>query len=259
MRVAVIADIHGNSVAFDAVLADIESVGGVDAYWLLGDLVALGFDPHGVLDRLHALENASFIRGNTDRYVTDGDRPFPKLGTRDMDTDVVARWAEAEASFSWTQGAVSAHGSLPWLRDLPLELRHTSEDETRILCVHSSPGRDDGAGVFPGQPESDLREAFSGCDADLVFVGHTHAPVDRVVDGVRIVNPGSVSNHLGPDVTAKWALLETRADGYDVTLRRVAYDTASVVDALERIRHPGRAYLARFMRGEMESPWPFSR
>lgn len=42
MRVAVMADIHGNAIALDAVLQDVERRGGVDAYWVLGDMVALG-------------------------------------------------------------------------------------------------------------------------------------------------------------------------------------------------------------------------
>jgi diadenosine tetraphosphatase ApaH/serine/threonine PP2A family protein phosphatase len=154
---------------------------------------------------------------------------------------------------------VSAHGSFDWLSELPLDVRITAEDGTRVLGVHASPGRDDGEGVYPDQPEDELRKSFAGCDADLVFVGHTHVPIDRVMDGVRIVNPGSVSNHLGLDVTAKWALLETSSDTFKVMLRRVRYDNDAVIDALERSRHPGRAYLARFMRGEMEVTWPFGK
>ena len=51
MQIAIIADIHGNPLALDAVLADIERRGGVEGYWLLGDYCAIGFDPAGVLDR----------------------------------------------------------------------------------------------------------------------------------------------------------------------------------------------------------------
>ena len=47
MRIALIADIHGNSIALDAVLADIKQRGDVDGYWLLGDLCAIGFRPGG--------------------------------------------------------------------------------------------------------------------------------------------------------------------------------------------------------------------
>lgn len=77
MRIALISDIHGNPIALDAVLDDIESIGGADEHWVLGDIVALGHDPAGVLERLTALPNPMFIRGNTDRYVVTGERPPP--------------------------------------------------------------------------------------------------------------------------------------------------------------------------------------
>jgi len=76
MRIALLSDIHGNSLALDAVLADIATVG-VDGYWILGDIVALGPDPVGVLQRLSTLQNCYFIRGNTDRYLVTGDGSVP--------------------------------------------------------------------------------------------------------------------------------------------------------------------------------------
>ncbi len=42
MRLAILSDIHGNLVALDPILADIQAQGGVDEYWILGDLVAIG-------------------------------------------------------------------------------------------------------------------------------------------------------------------------------------------------------------------------
>lgn len=49
------------------------------APFLLGDLVALGPEPVRTLEILSALPNARFIRGNTDRYVCNGDRPSPSI------------------------------------------------------------------------------------------------------------------------------------------------------------------------------------
>jgi hypothetical protein len=67
-----LSDVHANPIALDAVLRDIEERGGADEYWVLGDVVAMGFDPAAVLRRLTALPNARFVRGNTDRYVLTG-------------------------------------------------------------------------------------------------------------------------------------------------------------------------------------------
>ena len=69
MKLAIIADIHGNSLALEAVLDDVERSGGADAYWLLGDYVAIGFDPLAVMQRISVLPKAIFVRGNTDRLA----------------------------------------------------------------------------------------------------------------------------------------------------------------------------------------------
>jgi len=58
-----------------ALLADTRTQGGVDAYWILGDLVAIGPHPIQVMETLTALTNAHIIGGNTDRYTCTGDRP----------------------------------------------------------------------------------------------------------------------------------------------------------------------------------------
>jgi len=55
MRVAIFTDVHGNSMALDAVLADVERLGGVDAYWFLGDAADLGFDPVRAVQRIRGL------------------------------------------------------------------------------------------------------------------------------------------------------------------------------------------------------------
>jgi predicted phosphodiesterase len=75
MRLVILSDIHGNPIALDAVQADIQSQGEVDAYWVLGDFAALGYDPVTPLEKITALPHASFTRGNTDRYVVTGDLP----------------------------------------------------------------------------------------------------------------------------------------------------------------------------------------
>src|SRR5712691_2083255 len=86
MRLAIFSDIHGNPLALDAVLADIQSQGEVDAYWVLGDFAALGYDPVTPLEKITALSHASFTRGNTDRYVVTGDLPVqPEKALKDKE------------------------------------------------------------------------------------------------------------------------------------------------------------------------------
>jgi hypothetical protein len=119
MRRALLSDTHGNPIALDAVLADIAAQGAVDGYWVLGDLVAIGYDPVGVLERLTPLPNVRFVQGNTDRYVVTGDRPHPSIPNAAADPALLPTLVEVAHTFAWTQGYVTAAGWLDWLADLP--------------------------------------------------------------------------------------------------------------------------------------------
>jgi hypothetical protein len=76
MRLAILSDIHGNPLALDAVLADIQSQGEVEAYWVLGDFAALGYDPVTPLEKVtalpHALSGVGFFRKQTDEQGRKG-------------------------------------------------------------------------------------------------------------------------------------------------------------------------------------------
>jgi predicted phosphodiesterase len=220
MRIALLSDIHGNPIALDAVMADIQAQGGVDTYWILGDLVAIGYDPVGVLKRLADLPNVCFARGNTDRYVVTGERPNPTFAAVESDPRLLPLLADVAHSFAWTQGAVTVTGWLEWLAALPFEQRVVLPDGTRLLGVHASPGSD-GRGVHPGLSDADLRSLFTDCAADLVCVGHTHWPMDVRVDDLRVVNLGSVSNPLPPDLRGTYVILEADDSGYRIEHRLV--------------------------------------
>src|SRR5258708_26977390 len=102
MRLALLSDIHGNPLALDTVLADIQHQGGIDAYWVLGDFAALGYDPVTPLETVTALPHASFTRGNTDRYVVTGDLPIQPEKVLEEPT-LLSQVIEATRSFSWTR------------------------------------------------------------------------------------------------------------------------------------------------------------
>lgn len=250
LKVAILADIHGNTLALEAVLQDIQERGGVDEYWVLGDLAALGHDPLGVLQRLAALPKAHYIRGNTDRYLADGQSPGPDLETILSDLEALHMKMRLASSFSWTAGAVAPAGWLPWLRQLPLEMRRVLPDGTRLLAVHAAPGTDDGDGIHLSTTDGELRRLLAGVAADLVLVGHTHIPFDRLLDGVRVVNPGSISNQFPPDLRASYAILTCDSRGYTLEHHRADYDRQAVIEAVQRLAHPSEAYITRFMRGE---------
>ena len=249
MRIAIFSDIHGNIVALEAVLADIGKRTAVDEYWILGDIVALGPAPIEVLERLTPLPNVRFIRGNTDRYVYTGDRPPPTLAEALASLRKVQVLAEVAGTFAWTQGAISQAGWMTWLAQLPFEIQAELPDGTRVLAVHVAPGKEDGSGFQVDLSAEELEQLVAGCGADLIFGGHHHRPLDVHVGGKHIVNVGSVSNPVPPDLRASYVLLTADGQGYQVEHHRVDYDREAVVAQMEALRHPGANYVIAHMRG----------
>jgi predicted phosphodiesterase len=250
MRLAIFSDIHGNSIALDAVLGDIEARGGVDQYWVLGDIIALGPDPIGVLERLTAIENVHFVRGNTDRYVLTGDRPPPSLEQALENPDQVSILAVVAAGFAWTQGYLQGAGWFDWLKTLPLEQRLTLPDGTRLLGIHAAPKHDERPSIHPNSSDEALQTAYKGCDADVILGGHTHWVHERMVNGIRAVNIGSVSNPWAEDLRASYVIIEADKSGYELTWQRVDYDRQAVIDQMHTVRYPKPRYLIGHLSGD---------
>lgn len=254
LNIAVLSDIHGNLTALETVLADVAARGGADAFWVLGDLAAMGYAPIAVLERLKQLPNARFIRGNTDRYIAMNERPASTLPAASSPEQVQIT-VEVAQSLSWTQGAVWAAGWREWLAALPLEFRETLPNGTRVLAVHASPGTDDGIGLRPHTPDADAAPLFANAEADLVLVGHTHWPQDRTLNGVRVVNVGSVGLPFTPDGRASYALLRADEQHYEVEFRSLEFDREAIFAQLAAIRHPAQALITGLLRGTHLPPW----
>jgi predicted phosphodiesterase len=247
MKLGVVADIHGNDVALRAVLKDASDLG-VDRWWALGDLVLFGPRPAEVLELLQGLDSVAMLRGNTDRYVLTGEQPAPHATIADAvgSMDLVERYAAMAAGIAWTRGVLDQAGLLDVLTALPAHLR--LPNGATVLGVHASPQSDDGPGIEPGTSDEQLRVLLAGCGADVVIGGHTHVATDRLVDGIRALNPGSAGlpRTCG---TASWLLLDDVGDDLTITHRRVPFDVESVVDDLRRRRHPNAEFIASVLTG----------
>ena len=250
MRLGVIADIHGNDVALRAILEDAEHFA-VDTWWVLGDLVLFGPRPAEVLDLLSTLPGISMLRGNTDRYVLTGEQPAPHATAADAaaSLDLVQRYAAMAAGTGWTRGVLDQAGVLSTLTALPPRLRLRLPGGTTVLGVHASPNADDGPGIDPKVSADELRSLLADCAADVVIGGHTHQITDRVVTGVRALNPGSAGLPRLPGATA-WLLLEDSGHGLTVTQRTVPFDVTAVVDDLKGRNHPNAEFVASLLTGQ---------
>jgi predicted phosphodiesterase len=244
MRIGVMSDIHGNSIALDAVLADGDACG-VEQWWALGDLVALGHDPIGVLERL-ARVGAQCVAGNTERYVVTGDLPHPQPDDVLADPTLLPVFRECVASFAWTRGVVTGGGWLDHLAGLPFEVSTTLPSGERLLGVHASPGTDDGVGLAEELTDEELTVMLSTVPADVVFAGHTHVAMDRAVDGKRAVNLGSVSNPKRSDRCATYVVVASRDDACSIEHRLVDYDHDAVIAAVDECRHPAADYIKKW-------------
>ena len=253
MKLGVIADVHGNDVALRAVLDDAARYH-VDRWWVLGDLVLFGPRPAEVLDRLRGLPGVSMLRGNTDRYVLTGEQPAPHATAADAvgRIDLVERYAAMAAGIGWTRGVLEQAGTLEYLATLPAQLHLPFSGGIAILGVHASPGADDGPGIDPGLPGEHLRGLLAGCGADVVVGGHTHYQTDRMVAGIRALNPGSTGMPRPPG-QAGWLLLTGGAPGDLIAEQhRVPYDVDAVVRDLHRRRHPNAAFVQTVLTGERD-------
>jgi predicted phosphodiesterase len=219
MRVAVLADIHANLPALEAVLAE-PDVAGADRVVLLGD-IALGPMPAESLDLLASLgERAVWVHGNCEREIMaayDGeDAPGPN-----------GESARAAASLIERR-----HRDL--LDGLPLTVTLDVDGLGPVLFCHATPRRDDEF-VLVDSPLPVWSRALAGVDESVVVMGHTHMPFDRLVGGLRAVNPGSVGMSYGVP-GACWALL-----GPGITLRSTSYDVELAAARIRSGGHPDAA------------------
>jgi predicted phosphodiesterase len=227
MRVAVLADVHGNLPALEAVLADVDAAG-VDAVVLNGDL-ATGPMPAETLDLLAALgDRAVWVRGNADRELVDA-----YDGRLDPDLPDIVR---VPTEYGATRLA-ARHREL--LADLPLTVSLDVDGLGSVLFCHAT-ARNDTDIVLVDSPVSRYASGFADSTERTVVLGHTHMPFDRLVDRRRFVNPGSVGMPYG-GTGAFWALL-----GPDVVLRRTAYDGQAAA-AVFRAGAAGYPDLAEFI------------
>lgn len=220
MRFAVIADIHGNHLALEAVLEDIEKQG-ITEIVNLGDCFSGPLTAGKTGDILLRLDIVT-VRGNHDRYLIE---QAPEA----MHASDSAAYKELTARH------------LEWLRSLPFSAIYRDE---AYLC-HATPGDDNVywlESVSPDgniylKPLEEIEALAAGIDFPLILCGHTHIPrAVRLSDGRLIVNPGSVGCPAYDDDLpyhhkveaghpfASYAILEKKGDSWLPVFRQVAYD-----------------------------------
>jgi putative phosphoesterase len=201
----VLYDIHGNLPALEAVLADAERVG-IDRWLLGGDYGTPSPWPLETLDRLRQLENATWIRGNGERWLREPptDRP------------------EVMREYEHFLGGLPEE-EIDWLYALP-----ERAELDGVLYVHGSPLSD--VDSFAPEPQDDEARMLVGERDRVIVFGHSHQQFRRPgPDGTTLVNPGSVGMPLDGDRRGAWAVglalgeFEFRRCDYDVERAAAGY------------------------------------
>ena len=210
MEIGVISDVHGNTVALDAVFADMPAV---DALACAGDVV--GYNPwHAGCVEAVRERSIPTVSGNHDRAVA----------------------SETRFAFNSMAGAGVAHAretltedQIEWLRSLPTTRR---EFDGRVRVVHGHPENPDRY-TYTGEFSPDLLG-----EEDVLVLGHTHVQGHKRFDEGVVMNPGSVGQPRDGDPRAAYAVLDL--DDLTVTEHRVEYDIDRVREAVAEADLPAR-------------------
>ena len=238
---AVLADIHGNRWALEAVLDDLAGTE-VDATINLGDSLWGVLDPAGTADLLMSLPIRS-VRGNTDRDLLSPPTPAPppiEAHSRAALTDARHAWlAQHEPSFV-IDGVLACHGT-------PDDDFRTLLEEVTEHGVRRRSGAEVGAVLGRLSP-----------DISIVLCGHSHVPgVVQVPGGPLVLNPGSIGlpayRHNVPYPHrmesglphARYAVIRRDAGSWRVELRAIVYDWDAAAVRADEI---GRADWAHALR-----------
>jgi putative phosphoesterase len=210
MRILLLADIHGNWPALQAVAA----AEPFDVCLCLGDLVDYGLDASPCIAwvREHCQH---LVRGNHDHGVAQNVLVTGRTGLKFLTG--VTRAA--------TRERLDEEG-MRFLSQMPVTKLLTLEN-TRFLLVHASP-RDPLDEYAP--PDLDFwTRRLQNVDADVICTGHTHVPYVLEVGDKLVINPGSIGQSRDGDPRASFAVIED----YKVDLKRVEYpieDTVATIN-----------------------------
>ncbi len=223
MKIAVISDIHANTLALEAVLNQINSFK-VDKIFCLGDILMAGYDPNGTAKMILGLDNLEIIQGNTDKMVAcfsqelleKAKNKFPCMGYA-LEDDL----------------KIIDEKYKDFVRNLP-ENKYIKINGLKIQLVHGSPRQQD-ENIYPNLALDDVEKMVENSNADLILCGHTHIPCGYSLNsGKTVVNVGSVGRSMTEDKMPYWAMLEINDNGtFQIEHKSVKYDNAKVSELIK--------------------------
>jgi putative phosphoesterase len=233
MRIAIVADIHGNLTALEAVVADLERRE-PDRVIHGGDLALAGARPAEVVDRVRGLGWPGVV-GNADELLWNRAQLELQLARAPKLAPLLRLLFETYAPATIEQ---LGEERVAWLRSLPAE-----HSEGGIRVIHASPG-DLWRAPMPDAAEAELLETYGAADEDIVVYGHIHLPFVRRLASLTVANTGSVGNPFDGDPRAAYLMVE---DGEAETIR-VSYEIEREVSTVLGSGYPDAPRIAEMRR-----------
>src|SRR5690625_12802 len=234
MKLAFIADIHGNVTALEAVLNDIKQRD-VDQIYVLGDICYRGPEPQSSLDKVRLL-NVDVIKGNADEWVVrgirEGEVPESVHSIMNKERD-------------WTVSRLD-NESIEYLENLPTEL-NLEFDKKKIHAFHATPNSLFDV-VQPDESDRVLTEKLMVNEADIFIYGHIHKPYVRFIDGKCIINIGSVGLPFDGLNKSSYAIVEIEGDNVEASIVRTSYDVNKVVKQFKDSDYPNKELMTHLIR-----------
>ena len=239
VRIALIADIHGNTVALDAVLADVADQR-VDRIVCLGDVAANGPDPAGAIERL-VEQDCLTVMGNTDADLADVPGWWHEPASVGIPEEA---WPGIEIGV-WGASQIS-EDHRRYLSSLDASATIDLGDCGGLRCFHGSPVSSNDL-ITSSTTDAELDLMFHGVDETFLAGGHTHVPAVRRYGSRTIINPGSVglpfaaygyAGSVRVTTEASYALVAERGALFNIELRQVAIDLEELRRDVARAQMP---------------------
>ena len=229
-RIAILSDIHGDTRALEAVIADARAQGATE-YWLLGDILLPGPGREDLFELLDAIPITAAVRGNWDDCVLEA-----------LDGEYGLEDPQEIQLLRLTQYLMEGLDPkrIDWLRSLPL-VEKKEVNGIRFSLSHNLPEKNYGGDLRPANATENFDQLLDD-QTDMAIYGHVHKQLLRYgSQGQQILNPGTIGmpyfdwepiqNHR-----AQYALIDVEEDGVtNLQFRKVAYDyEAELQDAKDK-------------------------
>lgn len=230
MKIAIVSDIHANSLAFNKVLEDIEERK-CDKLLCLGDYVMAGYDPNAIIEKLKFLKSdkspfeTELILGNTDLMVLH------------YSEDIFERVLKVAPCMAYSLKAdldLVNEDSKNFLKGIETE-KEIEIMGLKIFMSHGSPMGID-IGITPDMKLDEVEKLTSKTDADIILCGHTHIPCGyQLPSGKTVINAGSIGRPMTKDPYSCYAIIEIDSNKkFKVEHHFIKYDNKKAAELIRK-------------------------